>query len=150
MNGSSEQWQFHGSLGTTTLHFHPQIIELLRDNEEQIASAQASPRQRAGYLWHLPRWGCREGIFGKGKRRTGNPRYFSIILSAPLSAAAGGNRIPGISRGWAGMSSDFSPGVFRLFYLTSHIPGSVPPLILLLYDLQWLQASAADKRCCNT
>lgn len=62
----------------------------------------------------------------------------------------GGNRIPGISRGWAGMSWDFSPGVFRLFYLTSHIPGSVPPLILLLYDLQWLQASAADKRRCNT
>lgn len=23
INGSSEQWQFHGSLGTTTLRFHP-------------------------------------------------------------------------------------------------------------------------------
>lgn len=71
----------------------------------------------------------------KGERRTGNPRYFSIILSALLSAAEG-NRMPGFSQSWAGMSWDFSPGIFRLFYLTSHIPGSVPPLILLLYDLQ--------------
>lgn len=36
---------------------------------------------------------------------------------------------------------DFNSGVFHLFYLTSHIPGSVPPL----YDLQQPQAISADK-----
>lgn len=40
---------------------------------------------------------------------------------------------------------DFNSGVFHLFYLTSHIPGSVPPLILLLYDLQQPQAISAYK-----
>ena len=79
--------------------------------------------------------GMEGGDILKEERRTGNPRYFSIILSAPLSAAER-NLIPRFSQGWAGMSWDFSPGVFHLFYLTSHIPESVPPLILLLYDLQ--------------
>lgn len=70
-----------------------------------------------------------------GERRAGNPRYFSIVLSAPLSVAKG-NHILGFSQGWAGINRDFRPGVFHLFYLTYHIPGSVPPLLLLLYDLQ--------------
>jgi len=92
-----------------------------------------------------PTLGTEGGDILKGERRTGNPRYFSTVLSVPLSAAEG-NHFPGFSWGWAGMSWDFSSGIFHFFYLTSHIPGSVPPLILLLYDLQQPQALAAGKR----
>lgn len=45
-----------------------------------------------------PTQGIEGGDILKRVRKTGNPRYFSIILSAPLSTAEG-NLIPGLSQG---------------------------------------------------